>query len=165
MASLYEIRTDYATLLTMYDSAETDEAREQYLELMATADDAIDEKAEIYAKIIRNKQAEAEAYKAEAERLTAKRKSAERVIERMKEALLDVMIVAEKPEISTTIGKWKIQKNPIKCEVLNIDAIPAEYHIPQPDKVDVKAMIAQHKLTGEVFDGCEFKQEEGIRFR
>lgn len=90
--------------------------------------------------------------------------------------LIDADILINYLAEQYTESCWSDDESPKKASALKsimeyvdnmsvIDAIPAEYHIPQPDKVDVKAMIAQHKLTGEVFDGCEFKQEEGIRFR
>ena len=77
MATLYELSAGYASLLDMYDQAETEDERAEILDMLASAEGDITEKAEAYARIMKNKQAEADAFKAEADRLTAKRKAAE----------------------------------------------------------------------------------------
>ena len=68
-------------------------------------------------------------------------------------------------EIATGIGKWKVQLNPWSCEVLDDAKVPERYRIPQPDKIDKRAMIADFKATGEIMEGVTFKQMAGLRFR
>lgn len=165
MASLYELSGFYTALLDAYDGAETQEERDALIADIATAEGKIEDKAEAYAKIIRMKEEEAKAFKAEADRLTAKKQAAENMAKRLKDAMLGAMVLTGADEIKTSIGKWKLQMNPVSCQVLDAGAVPAEYHIPQEDKIDKAALIKAHKETGEVFDGVEFKQEQGIRFR
>lgn len=163
--TLYELSTGYALMLDLYDGAETDEEREEILDRMTEYGGDIAEKAEAYARIMRNKQAEAEAFKAEAERLTGKRRAAENVVGRLKEALLDAMKLVGTTEIETTIGKWKAQMNPWSVEVLDAVSVPERFLMPQPAKVDKKAILEEFKRTGEIIDGVELKQSLGIRFR
>ena len=163
--TLYELSTGYALMLDLYDGAETDEEREEILDRMTEYGGDIAEKAEAYARIMRNKQAEAEAFKAEAERLTGKRRAAENVVGRLKEALLDAMKQVGTTEIETTIGKWKAQMNPWSVEVLDAVSVPERFLVPQPAKVDKKAILEEFKRTGEIIDGVELKQSLGIRFR
>ena len=165
MASLYELSAGYATLVDAYDTAETDEERENILAILADAEGDIEAKAENYAKLIRMKEEEAKAFKSEVDRLTARKRAAENLVARLKSALLDSMKLTGKGEIKTSIGKWRVQMNPVSCEVVNIDKVPMEYHIKQEDKVDKKSLIDHYKQTGELIDGVEFKQEQGIRFR
>lgn len=165
MANLYELSAGYVTLIDAYDTAETDEEREDILKMLAEAEGDIADKGEAYAKVIRMKEEEARAFKAEADRLTKKRQAAENMANRLKAALLDSMKLTGTGEIKTSIGKWKLQMNPWSCEVMNPDVVPAEFHIPQPDKFDKKGMIDRFKATGEIIDGVEFKQEQGIRFK
>lgn len=165
MANLYELSAGYVTLLDAYDNAETDEDREDILELLEDAEGDIDGKAENYAKVIKIKEAEAKAMKDEADRLTAHRQAAENVVKRLKAALLESMKMTGRLEIQTSIGKWRIQSNPLSCEVVDIDKVPMEYHIKQEDKIDRKGLIDHYKQTGEIIDGVEFKQEMGVRFR
>ena len=165
MASLYELSAGYVTLLDAYDTAETDQEREDILELLSAAEGDIESKAENYAKVIRMKEEEAKAFKAEADRLTERRQAAEHMAKRLKAAMLDAMKLTNMPEIKTSIGKFRLQMNPWSCEVTDWTQVPTEYRTPQPDKVDRKGLVDHFKATGEMIDGVEFRQEQGIRFR
>ena len=165
MASLYELSAWYVNQLEAYDLAETDEEREDVLRFILDTEGDIADKAEAYAKIVRMKEEEAKGFKAEADRLTARRTAAENMAKRMKQAMLDAMKLTGIGEIKTSIGKWALQTNPMSCNVTDPDMVPERFHIKQPDKIDKQAMIREHKATGEVFDGAEFKQEQGVRFR
>lgn len=163
--TLYELTEGYASLLGMYDAAETPEEREDILDMMAGVEGDISDKAEAYARIIRNKLAEAEAFKVEADRLTAKRKAAEAVVDRLKEAITTAMKLTGTQEIPTTIGKWRLTMNPWSCEVTDPDSVPEEWHVPQPDKIDRAGLLKRFRETGELIDGVEFRQTSGARFR
>lgn len=165
MATLYELSASYSALLELYDSAEDKETRKKYLEMLLSDEEALSNKADIYARIMRNKQTEAEALKAEADRLTAKRKAAEAVIERLKDALLGAMMMAHTDAIQTTIGKWRLQMNPYSCEVTDADAVPVEFHTPQPDVIERGEILKRFKETGEIPTGVNISQTMGIRFR
>lgn len=165
MASLYELAAGYATLLEAYDLAETEEERDEILEILESAEGDLNGKADNFAKVIRMKEEEAKAFKAEADRLNARKSAAENVVKRLKSAMLDSMKMTGKTEIQTSIGKWRVQMNPVSCEVVDIEKVPRQYHIPQEDKIDKKTLLADYKATGELIDGVEFRQEQGIRFR
>lgn len=165
MASLYELSAGYASLLEAYDGAETEEERADIMRMLESAEGDMTEKAEAYAKIIRMKEEEAKGFKAEAERLTARKRAAENMVDRLKTAMLDALKLTGEKEIKTSIGKWRIQNNPWSCEVEDVERVPVRYRIPQPDKVDKKSLIDDFKATGECIEGVVFKQEMGIRFR
>jgi hypothetical protein len=165
MANLYELSAGYVSLIDAYDAAETDEEREDILKLLAEAEGDIADKGEAYAKVIRMKEEEAKAFKAEADRLTKKRQAAENMVSRLKSAMLDSMKLTGQTEIKTSIGKWRLQMNPWSCEVVDADKVPMQYHIKQEDKIDKVTLLKQFALTGEMVDGCEFIQKQGIRFR
>ena len=165
MANLYDLSAGYASLLMTYEEATTDEEREDILQLLADATDDIAEKAEAYAKVIKNVESEANAYKAEAERLTAKYTASMNLVKRLKASLLEAMKLTGANEIKTSIGKWAVALNPVSCEVLDWEMVPKRFRAPQPDKVDKKALVSEYKLTGEIIPGCEFRQEKSIRFR
>ena len=165
MATLYELTNKWAALVDAYDMAEDAEEQDAALAALAEAEGDIVDKAEAYARIMRNYQAAADGYKAEAQRLAKKQKAAEAAVDRLKAALLETMQTTGATEIATGIGKWKVQLNPWSCEVLDDAKVPEKYRIPQPDKIDKRAMIADFKATGEIMDGVEFRQVEGLRFR
>ena len=163
--TLYELTTEYEALLAEYEAAEDDERRAEVLDMIDTLQDDIGDKGEAYARVLRNLSAQRDAYKAEADRLTRKAKASEKAMEGLKAQLLSAMQRVGANKLETSIGKWSVRTNPWSVEVMDVDAVPAEYHVPQPDKIDKAAMIREHKATGEVFEGAEFKQEQGIRFR
>lgn len=165
MASLYAIAGKYLSLVNAYDMAETDEERAEILEQLAQVDDDIDGKGENYAKIIRNLKADIDGYDTEIERLTRHRRAGKNMIERLMTILQDTMEQTGKKELKTSIGKFRLQDNPVSCEVVDWQKVPVEYRTPQPDKVDRKALIDHFKQTGELVDGVEYKRERGIRFR
>ena len=53
-------------------------------------------------------------------------------------------------DIQTGIGKWRVQMNPYSCQIIDEADVPAEFHIPQPDKIDKAAILRQFKATGEL---------------
>ena len=165
MASLYDITAGYASLIDAYDNADSDEEREGIIAMLASAEGEITEKAENYARVIRMKEEEAKAFKAEADRLTKRKQAAENMVARLKDALLGAMALTGTQEIKTSIGKWRLQLNPLSCDVVDIEKVPMQYHIKQEDKIDKKSLLADYKATGEIIDGVVFKQEQGIRFR
>ena len=164
MASLYELTAEYADMMARLDAAETDEEVAAIWEELSGMEGEITDKADMYARIMRNKRAEAEMFKAEAKRLTAKAKAAEGVADRLKGMVQDTMIHLGLKDIRTSIGKWRIQRNPASCEVIDPAKVPTEYHIPQPDTIDRAAILKAFRETGEIPDGCDITQSEGIRF-
>jgi len=68
-------------------------------------------------------------------------------------------------EIQTGIGKWRLQLNPPSVTVLDESLVPAEFRIPQPDKIDKTGILKHFKSTGEILDGIEVSQATGIRFK
>ena len=165
MANLYDLSAGWVSLLNAYDAAETQDERDEIMAMLTDTQGDIESKAEDYAKVIRIKEAEAETFAAEIKRLTARKKAAENVVQRLKESLLDAMKLTGTDEIKTSIGKWRIQNNPWSAEVVDWERVPIEFRTPQPDKVDSKALIARFKETGEIIEGVVFRQERGLRFR
>ena len=165
MATLYELTDDYARLIAQLEMAENEEEAGWIWAELDALEGSITDKAEAYARILRNKAAEAEMYKAEKQRLEKRQKAAENVAEGLKARLLDNMMRLNVTAIQTGIGKWRVQANPPSCEVLVPEDVPADYHIPQPDKIDRAAILKHYKATGELLPGVEIRQSQGLRFR
>lgn len=165
MANLYDLSAGYEMLLNMYDAAESDEERENITAMLIDTGTEIEDRAEAYAKLIRMKDAEKEAFNAEANRLRARAKAAENLVNRLKAALLDSMKLTGMEKIETSIGSWRVQTNDWTCDVIDWTKVPMEFREPQPDKVDKVGLKKRFKQTGELIDGCEFRKEQSIRFR
>ena len=165
MASMYELSAEYAAFLDAYDNASCDEEAAEILQSLVDIHGGLEEKADSYARLIKNVEADAKAYKDESDRLDRKAKASRNLADRLKLAMLAAMRLTGQTEIKTSIGKWRVQNNPVSCEVVDVDKVPMEYRIKQEDRVDKKGLIDHYKATGELVDGVEFRQDQGIRFR
>lgn len=163
--TLYELSGEYAQLMEQLETAESKEDVDAIYEAMGELEGDIADKAEAYARIMRNLEASAEAFKAEKLRLAKRQQAMEDAVARLKARMLEGMKLIGTTYIHTSIGKWRIQKNPPSCTVIDADAIPVRWHIPQPDKIDASGILSEWKATGEIPDGCDIQQREGLRFR
>src|SRR5690606_19899204 len=112
---------------------------------LQSLNDAIEDKAVGYAKVMKNLEAQAKATKEEETRLAARRKSVESNIKRLKESLEQAMLHTGFKKIKTEMFSFNIQKNPPSVERLNEKAIPESYLIPQEPKVEKKVILAELK--------------------
>lgn len=163
--TLFELTSEYLQLVNAYEAAETEAERAEILEQLGSTNDSISDKADAYARVMRNADASAKAYSDEIKRLQERKKCFENLAQRMKDGIRFVMEQAGATELNTSIGKWRMQKNPWSVNILNPEKIPEKYLTPQPPAIDKRAMLLDFKETGEELDGVEFVQTEGVRFR
>ena len=101
-----------------------------------------DYKLESYCKIIKNLESDVEALKAEAKRLTDKRKVLENNIDRLKKSMFDSMKAIGKDKVKGTLFTVAIQKNGgkipiIVAEDMNTADLPDELvHIVESPNLD-----------------------------
>lgn len=162
---LYELTEAYAELLSRLEDCQSAQEESEVLAAIDAVSEDIAAKGEAYARIIRNKLAEIAGYEAEIKRMQARKKSAENTVDRLKENILYAMGMVGATELSTTIGKWKIQKNQPSVVILDENKIPDEFTVPQPPKIMKVAIMQHYKETGEIPEGCDVVQSEGVRFR
>lgn len=165
MATLYELTDAYAQLMAQLADCESEKEEFEIVEALNDVDSAISDKGEAYARILRNLKADSDAYAAEIKRLKARKETADNAAERMLQHLHYAMEIAGATEIRTSIGKFRIAKNPWSVAVLDESKIPEEFLIPQPPKVDKTAIMRRFRESGEIIDGCDMVQREGVRFR
>lgn len=163
--TLYELTDEYRNLVNNYDMAETDDEREEIIAALIKISGDIRVKSDGYARVMRNVSAEAKAFREESDRLAKCAKVRENLVERLKQAQLNAMLTTGLTKIETSIGTWRIQLNPPKCEVTDAEAVPQEYHIPQPDAIDRQGILKHYRATGELLPGVEIIQAESLRFR
>ena len=162
MANIYELAADFLKVQELIEEGELD--HEMLLNTLECLDYEIEEKAEGYAKIIKNLTAEVNGLKAEEERLSNKRKAIENNIDSLKRNLEEAMILTGKRKFKTDLFSFNIQKNPPSVKILDETKIPEEFRIPQPDKIDNKGILHQLK-NGATFDFAEITQGESLRIR
>lgn len=162
---LYELTDAYAELAALLDECESEEEAAQLWAQMDEIGASIAEKADNYARYLRNKQAEVDGLGKEIERLQKRKRSAENQIEQLREHMKFAMGVAGATEITTQLGKWTVRRNPPKVNVLDESEIAPEFFEPQPPKLSKSKLLKHWKDTGEIPDGCDVVQSESVQFR
>lgn len=165
MTKLYELTEAYVELLSQIEDCETEAEEEQIIIMLNQISDDIARKADAIARMVRNLTAESEGYDVEIKRMHKRKKTTDNMIQRLKDHIMFSMGVAGANELHTTIGKWRLQKNPPKAVVLDESKIPEEYFVEQPPKLMTSLIIQNWRDTGEIPDGCDIVQTEGVRFR
>lgn len=163
---LYELTDQFLALQTALENGvDTDEEWDELCQKYQLTSDEIGEKCESIARMMRNLKAEATAVKEEKQRLAARQTALENSVDKLKQLVKNFMVAIGTSKVKTTIGNYTIQKFPPSVTVTDITKIPERFLTPQPPKVDAKAMIAEWKETGELFNGVEIGQREGVVFK
>jgi hypothetical protein len=164
MAKLYEIKNEFNELLLMAD--------EQGLSLDDIKDtiDGIEfefeEKADSTAKMIRSLIADADAVKAEKDRLADREKALRNSADNLKKYLETMMLEVDKKKFRTKLFSFNIQKNAPIVKVEVDELLPKKYLIPQPDKVDKKQLLKDLKAgVIEANENMRLVQTESLRIR
>lgn len=127
-------------------------------------EDAIENKAENIAKLVRNLESDVSAYKEEEDRLKTKRQATENKVKWLKTYLEDNMKLTGKTKFKSGMFNFSIQKNPASVNITDEQIIPEEFLIQQPPKVD-KTSLKEILKRGIEVPGAELKQTEGLRIR
>lgn len=168
--TLYELTGEYAELMARYENAETDEEAEQIWAQIDGLSCDITTKADAYARVMKNKLADAAGYKAEADRLAKLAKREEKQAERLQESIRSAMLQVGTGEIQTSIGTWKTKLNPPSCDVVDIGMVPEQFRVPieppeVPYTVDKMAAKKWFKETGEIIPGLNIEQKTTVVFK
>jgi hypothetical protein len=112
---LYELTADLLTLQEMLEDTVDDQC---LLDTLEGVQGEYEIKLESYCKVIKNIEADMEALKAEAKRLTDRRKVLEGNVERLKKAMYDSMKATGTDKIKGQIFTVAIQRNGGKLPVI-----------------------------------------------
>ena len=125
MSNLYELTNNYETVLNMLYDEDTDE--QMILDTLESIEGEIEDKADGYAKIIKELEAKRDARKAEAKRLTDSASVFDNRIKSLKQNLFSTMKQTGKTKFATDLFSFNIVKNGGK-QSLTIDGeVPKEY--------------------------------------
>lgn len=166
MATLFELTGQMQALLALMEDPDTDpQIIEDSLEAVSGE---IEYKADCYARVMAELEAQKAAVKAEKDRLAAREYSLGKNIDRMKESLKTSMIATGKTKFKTELFSFNVQKNPPKVVIDDPDRIPEGFLIPQPPKVDTASIKESLKSVdaGQMWEGiCHLEQGESLRIR
>ena len=163
--NLYALTGDYLDAVAAYEASETLDEMAEALDAIDAIRDEIEGKAEAYARIRCNAKSEAVMYGEEIKRLTACKRRAEALVERMDAGILASMQATGAKKLTTSIGTWTRKLNPYSVNVIDADKVPERFLVPQPPTVDRRGMLKEFNQTGEVFSGVEFVQKESVSLK
>lgn len=159
MASLYELTGSAFELQMLLESGDIDE--DTYKDTLESLD--INAKIESVCKVIRNLTAEAEAYKAEKDRLAERQKTAENGIKRLKDSLLHYMLTTEQTKVKQGVFSVRINRS-ASVNITDPLVIPPDYlkfSEPQINKAEIKKVLQ----SGDEIPGAELVTNESIVIR
>lgn len=125
MSNLYQLTNNYETVLNMLYDEDADE--QMILDTLEAIEGEIEDKADNYAKIIKELEAKQNARKEESKRLTESAKIFENRVKVLKSNLFNSMKATGKTKFATDLFSFNIAKNGGK-QTLTIDGdVPEEY--------------------------------------
>ena len=156
MPSIYELTEQYKRLEDAAYSEEIDE--EEFNQLLMEIEGEIESKVNGYCAVIAD-------LKAEADRITARRRSLERTIDRMKTALETALDEQGRAKIKT--GLWTVAlRTSTRLEITDLSLVPPEYIKPITEASVMKAEIKKQLVdTGEVLPWCRLVEGRSLTIR
>lgn len=156
--NLYTLTQNYLTVLELAENGD------DLTDTLEALTDAIEDKAENTAKVIKQLEANADMLANEIKRLSERKTTIENNAKRLKVYLQEQLEKCGKSKIKGEIFTVAIQNNPQSVEVLDESKIPATYFIPQQPKLDRKELL-MHLKAGEEIAGVAIKQTQSLRIR
>lgn len=163
--TLYELTSEYMQLLEIAEDPDTDV--QVLLDTMEGVSGEIEEKADGYAKVMKELEAEELKIKNEVDRLNVRRLSISNNIRAMKLRLQESMKLTGKTKFKTDLFSFGIQKNPpsVVMDEQYLENIPKEYLKYKDPEID-KAKIKEDLKAGKDLTGiAHLEQSESLRIR
>ena len=161
--TLFDIVGDYRKLLEFAMEAGEEEAQ-ALADTMEAIDGEFEDKADNYAKDISALHETADSIDDEIKRLQSRKTAMNNNADRIKKNLEKAMIATGKEKFKTTLYSFGIQNNPASVVIDDDASIPKEYRIPQPDKIDKKA-IGDFLKAGNKVNFAHLEQSQSLRIR
>ena len=159
---LYDLTEQYRDLLEL---AQEGGEGVDYTAMLEGLEGAIEDKLDGYCKIIRTLEAEAQAIKEEAQRLSQRRTLIENNVTRIKESLKIGMIRLGMNKHKSPLFTVSITKPRDRVEVTNIHAVPTEFIKLADPTVDKKAVMDAIKGGAKIAGVSIVQGETGVTIR
>ncbi len=114
---LYEITDQFRQLDDFLPEIESGEEAQAFTELFDWLQGTLEEKVAGICAVYRNTEAEAEAIKAEIDRLTKRKKALENKAQRLKDYLLYNLEAVGQEQVKTGVWDVRVKTNPPSCKV------------------------------------------------
>ena len=159
--NLFELTENYVKFFTEFENA--DEITEEMQEMADNLNVEIEEKCDNYGKMIRNLEADVEAFKNQEKIFNEKRKSAENKVKWLKQNLQASMELQGRKKVKTDLFNFNIQKNAPSLEITDEKNIDDSYY--RIERILNKRELLNDIKEGLIVDGVELKQTESLRIR
>ncbi|OAA84457.1 siphovirus Gp157 family protein [Clostridium coskatii] len=143
MSKLYEISERYKNIQVLLDNPELPDG--EIKKALDNIGEEFDLKVENVAKIISSMDSDTEGIEKEIRRLQEREKIMKNRIKGLKNYIYEQMQVTGKKKIKGVLFTLAIQKNAPSVNILDENAIPEKYRVPQPFKLDKKAILTDLK--------------------
>ena len=160
MSTLYELTNQYQQLLEL--ESEIDE--QTFIDTLQSIDEAIEDKAENLAKVIKEIESTVSVITNEISRLQSKKQALNNRVANLKTYLQGEMEKVNKTKVKGALFTVNIQNNPPSLRVNRTDNIPKDFFIEQEPTLD-KAKLKKAIKGGDAIDGVELVQTRGVRIR
>lgn len=158
--TLRELTSEFEAVLAL--ALEEDDG-EELAGRLAEIDMAIEDKADNYAVIIADLNAQEDKLKTEIDRLTKRRQTLRNNADRMKQSLQQAMETVGKEKMKTDYYSYTIQKNPPKLVLDDEEIVPNDYFVTKRE-LD-KASLKDALKAGQEVRGAHLEQTESLRIR
>lgn len=142
MSTLYEITGDYLGILNMLEDEENLDPQ-AFQDTLDGIDGEFEDKADGYARVMKELNAEAKKYEAEIQRMTARMDALNNRSKMLKQHLYDSMKATGKIKFKTDLFSFGIQKNggvqPL--ELMPDVEVPDEYCRKEPDNAKIREAL------------------------
>lgn len=164
MSTLYELTNDWLQLMDMLEDGEVDE--DVINDTLEGLDYEIEQKADGYARVIRNLESDVAGLKTEIDRMAKMKTVIENNIARLKKNLQKAMELTGKTKFKTDLFSFNIQNNPssVVIDAESVDDIPIEYLVTQPPKID-KKKISETIKAGVDLHFAHLEQTKSLRIK
>ncbi|MDU7925286.1 MAG: siphovirus Gp157 family protein [Finegoldia magna] len=159
--NLFELTENYIKFFTMLE--EVDEITEELEEMANNLNIAIEEKSDNYVRMIKNLDADVEAFKNIEKQFNKKRKTAENKIAWLKKNLQASMEQTGRKKVETGLFTVSIQKNTPSLDITSEENIGDEYY--KIERTLNKRDLLNDIKEGLIIDGVGIKQTESLRIR
>lgn len=159
--NLFELTENYIKFFTEFENA--DEVTEEMQQMANNLNVEIEEKCDNYAKMIKNLEADVEAYKNQEKIFNEKRKIVENKVKWLKQNLQASMELQGRKKVKTDLFNFNIQKNAPSLEITDEKNIDDSYY--RIERILNKRELLNDIKEGLIIDGVELKQTESLRIR
>ncbi|WP_421924865.1 siphovirus Gp157 family protein [Lysinibacillus capsici] len=157
MASLYQLNNAYAQLQQMIE-----DGQEGLEDTLASITDAVEEKLEAYAMVIKNIESDVEGIKSEEKRLAERRKIIENGITRMKQAIAETLQGSGQDKVKTEKFTFSFRKSS-KVEISDIDSLPQQFI--KVERTISRSELAKALKAGEQIEGAQLVENQSLQIK